>query len=167
MKSRRKLKSGLLVLVDLFSLLTMAMFSVFIISSDVRTSDSAPVEGLKVVQVTIQPESVVAGLNEPWRPINEIIKIRARLVDATGNTVKETASGVSVESLQLPDGLNYSIVGDARGHQLILDIAEINTPRAFLTTFQVDLNELTPNPANSTRVVGVRLGDWHVPPFEL
>lgn len=167
MRSRRKLKSGLLVLVDLFSLLTMAMFSVFVVSSDVRTSDVPATEGLKVIQVTIQPESEVTNLNSPWRPIEEIVKVRPRLATADGETISPIARGLTVEIVIQPDGFNYSVIGDSRGLFLHLDVAEISLPLAFLTSFQIELNELTPNPGNFSRSEDVQLGNWNVPAFAL
>ncbi|MCY1313612.1 hypothetical protein D9M70_641520 [compost metagenome] len=106
-------------------------------------------------------------MNQPWRPIGEIVQVQPRLATADGRTVDPASRGLTVTGVSSPDGFSYTVLGDSRGLVLFLDLAEIRSPLAFLSSFEVNVNELTPNSANSVHSDGVQLGDWFVPELKM
>ncbi|MER8973116.1 MULTISPECIES: hypothetical protein [unclassified Mesorhizobium] len=157
------MKSGLMVLVDLFSLLTMAMFSVFVITADVKTSETNNADGLTIVEISLTP------INEQADAVSiaEMMELGVRLVDSAGDLVRPESRALRVETVVVPDGAIVTMEGITTDLGLRVDIKRIKSPVAFLSNYNVRIVQVLGGSGNGISFDNVQLGGWTVAALKL
>jgi hypothetical protein len=157
------MKSGLMVLVDLFSLVSMTLFSVFIIVQDVQsTDDQNKKEDDHEYEISVSPVEVDGLLTYfGHRPaISELLELKPRFVrqDATDIIGDAFASGIVV--YPTPDSIRVFVASEIKFDKMFVDVVRVMHPIALTLNYRVTIQEQTPHPGNS-RYVDVKGGRWN------
>jgi hypothetical protein len=155
------MKSGLLVLVDLFSLVSMTLFSVFIISQDIRLPAKSfqSFRAYEIAIAPVAPEALALYFNH--RPsIFELIDLRPRLARQNGEDLIGDGFSAGIFITKTPDSLRVVVRPDIVFTLFSVDIARINHPIALTTDYRVTIQEQSPNPKRARSWSNVKLGQW-------
>lgn len=152
------MKSGVLVMVDLFSLLTMTMFSTFVISAVASRPNQENQLPFRIIEVAVESQSSIEQFFGTWVPTSELVLLGVTILDPNGKPVTRGAMNIEVVPTQL--GFAVTIEGDVRNHKLVVDIRDVVSPAAYLVPFRISIMETMPDPTHQKIFPDARVGDW-------
>ncbi|WP_143274102.1 hypothetical protein [Bradyrhizobium canariense] len=155
------MKSGLLVLVDFFSLLCITLFSVFVISQD--NSSANPKAGdfhaYEISLVPTDPGALDAYFGH--RPLlSELIALSPRLVSESGDEVLINPQTRGVNVFAGRDSMRIIIRPEVSFRKLAIDVGAIIHPIALTIPYRLRIQEQSPKPNNSRSWATLKIGEW-------
>lgn len=151
-----KMKSGLVVLVDLFSLLAIAMFSIFVLTQEFEETPGIGKTSVTAYEIRVIPDRDLSKFFGHRPALSELISLQPTLLTSSGD---RAVAGQMVLD-QTPDSLRVFLAEPREFATIAVQLNRVIHPAAFTANYAVSIQELSPDPSRFRVWSDLKVGEW-------